>query len=396
MKKYQVFVSSTYDDLKQERKAVLEKISELGQIPMGMEYFSASNSAQWDLIEKQIKCSDYMVIILGGRYGSYLTNDLEKKSYCRREYDLAIKEGIPVLAFFKSDLKEQIEDNPLLKEFYEDIKIGNGNGRECAFWKNKKELCEEVIKALAIAFIDTPRKGWKHTENNIYMRSRKELQSDLAIGERLGMYDKRYKAIRKIKIMNLAGNLMVNPNIADYGHLTDMGKIKLADAMKKILEETPAIVHLILAEPNEHNIYDLPFKIFNSRPQTPEMCLFSALEVMQEMLTNGSIYQKAWEKSADIQSQFEFGVAKFVIPYAIFNVEFTDKYKYYNHVKVDLYCPALGDEDERRSFIIYQREDPENYKFFVDNFDRIAKNQRLCKKVIPGDFNTWKAKKLLP
>jgi Domain of unknown function (DUF4062) len=48
-KKYQIFVSSTYDDLGHERKAVAKTILELGDIPVGMEMFSAADESQWKL-----------------------------------------------------------------------------------------------------------------------------------------------------------------------------------------------------------------------------------------------------------------------------------------------------------------------------------------------------------
>jgi hypothetical protein len=41
--KYQIFVSSTYDDLKDERAAVIRAILEMGHIPVGMEMFSAAD-----------------------------------------------------------------------------------------------------------------------------------------------------------------------------------------------------------------------------------------------------------------------------------------------------------------------------------------------------------------
>ena len=40
-KKYQIFVSSTYEDLKEERMAVLTAILDMGHIPAGFENFPA-------------------------------------------------------------------------------------------------------------------------------------------------------------------------------------------------------------------------------------------------------------------------------------------------------------------------------------------------------------------
>ena len=99
--RYQIFVSSTFRDLEDERQAVLKAILELNQFPAGMEIFPAVNDTAWEHIEKVIKESDYYVLIIGGKYGSI---DSESGlSYTEKEYDFAVSQNIPVLAFTHSD-----------------------------------------------------------------------------------------------------------------------------------------------------------------------------------------------------------------------------------------------------------------------------------------------------
>ena len=62
--KYQVFVSSTYVDLIEERKEITQAILEANCIPAGMELFPASNKSQWDFIKKVIYDSDFYLVIL--------------------------------------------------------------------------------------------------------------------------------------------------------------------------------------------------------------------------------------------------------------------------------------------------------------------------------------------
>ena len=69
-KRYQVFVSSTYEDLIEERLEVMKALLELDCIPCGMEYFPAANEDQWTFIKKLIDVCDYYVVIIGGKYGS--------------------------------------------------------------------------------------------------------------------------------------------------------------------------------------------------------------------------------------------------------------------------------------------------------------------------------------
>ncbi len=77
------------------------------------------------------------------------------------------------------------------------------------------------------------------------------------------------------------------------------------------------------------------------------------------------------------------------MPFGIFNVEFSDEMKKYNHVKVDIYSAALDNEDNRRSFVIWEEDDPENYQFFVQNFMNIKGNPSLCEKVQTESLKQW-------
>ena len=69
-KKYQIFISSTYEDLKEERNAAIRAILTMNQFPIGMEMFCAANEEQWKIIKETIDSSDYCILIIGNRYGS--------------------------------------------------------------------------------------------------------------------------------------------------------------------------------------------------------------------------------------------------------------------------------------------------------------------------------------
>lgn len=95
-KKLQIFISSTYVDLQEERQAAVEAILASNNIPAGMELFKAGNNSQWETIKKWINDSDIYMLILGGRYGSIEPNS--KKSYTQLEYEYALSMNIPVFA----------------------------------------------------------------------------------------------------------------------------------------------------------------------------------------------------------------------------------------------------------------------------------------------------------
>jgi len=77
-KRYQIFISSTYADLKEERRRVIQTVMELDCIPAGMELFPAADEEQFEFIKRVIDDCDYYLLIIGGRYGS--TTDQQGRS----------------------------------------------------------------------------------------------------------------------------------------------------------------------------------------------------------------------------------------------------------------------------------------------------------------------------
>jgi nucleoside 2-deoxyribosyltransferase len=96
VKKYQVFISSTFRDLEHERNAVLRAILDLGHIPAGMELFPAADEEQFSYIRQIIDECDYCILVIAGRYGSIAADGI---SFTEKEYDYAVAKKIPILAF---------------------------------------------------------------------------------------------------------------------------------------------------------------------------------------------------------------------------------------------------------------------------------------------------------
>lgn len=95
-KKLQVFISSTYSDLLEERQSSVEAVLRSGNIPAGMELFSAGNKSQIEVIKRWIDESDIYMLILGGRYGSIEPES--NLSYTELEYQYAISINKPLFA----------------------------------------------------------------------------------------------------------------------------------------------------------------------------------------------------------------------------------------------------------------------------------------------------------
>jgi len=158
--RYQIFVSSTFQDLEDERQAILNAILKLNQFPAGMEIFPATNDTAWGLIKKVIEDSDYYVLVIGGRYGSM---DESGISYTEKEYDFAVSQNIPVLAFLHSDPKSisvgKSEMDSKIRKKLEAFRNKVGK-HHYNFWKTTEELKEKVITSLSQSIVMNPQKGW--------------------------------------------------------------------------------------------------------------------------------------------------------------------------------------------------------------------------------------------
>jgi len=158
--RYQIFISSTFRDLRNERQAVLDAVLELGHFPAGMEVFPAADATPWSVIETIIAESDYYVLIIGGLYGS---TDEHGISYTEREYDLALSKSIPVLAFLHSDPSQipagMSELDPVARErlsaFRAKVEV-----HHCKYWSCADELKAQVVIGIVHAIRVAPRTGW--------------------------------------------------------------------------------------------------------------------------------------------------------------------------------------------------------------------------------------------
>ncbi|HEX9993933.1 MAG TPA: DUF4062 domain-containing protein [Acidimicrobiales bacterium] len=167
MQKYQIFVSSTYEDLRIERETVVRAVLEMGHIPVGMEMFSAADEEQWRIIQRHIDESDYYIAILAHRYGSTLEDG---QSYTRREYEYAVTRGVPVLAFLIDEKAEwpadRVDKDPIALAGLEDFKA-RVKERLVDFWRNSDELHAKCVVALMKAFTAYPREGWVRASTSV-------------------------------------------------------------------------------------------------------------------------------------------------------------------------------------------------------------------------------------
>lgn len=160
--RFQVFVSSTYTDLIDERHQVTEQLLLLRCIPSGMELFTAGGP-QWEVITAALDTTDYMILIMAGRYGSMGTED--GISYTEREYDYAVAHDIPVLPFLHKTPTKLPADQYDTGELGEKrdafwSKVRDSGRHTVAFWTDARDLAQKVGPAIHGVITTQPRPGW--------------------------------------------------------------------------------------------------------------------------------------------------------------------------------------------------------------------------------------------
>lgn len=165
-KRYQVFVSSTYADLKEERQHVIQALMKMECIPAGMELFPAMDEEQLKFIKRVIDDCDYYLLIIGGRYGS---TNAEGISYTEKEFDYAIEKGMKVIALVHSDpgsiARNKTDRDPELEEKLNKFKEKVMTDRIVEFWEDAKELPAKVMASLMTAMKIYPSVGWVRGSN---------------------------------------------------------------------------------------------------------------------------------------------------------------------------------------------------------------------------------------
>lgn len=160
-KREQVFISSTFRDLQEERRIVTQTLLQADAIPAGMELFPASDSQKFDLIKRVIDLCDYYVVIVGGRYGSV---DAEQElSYTEMEYDYAVEQSIPVMAFLHGNPgnlpSDQTELDPELRAKLQAFR-DKLETRMVVYWQNGQDLAGQVALSLMNTRKSHPAVGW--------------------------------------------------------------------------------------------------------------------------------------------------------------------------------------------------------------------------------------------
>ena len=138
-----VFVSSTWLDLRPERAIILEVTQRFKQLKfLGMEYFGSRNEGTCQASIDEVDQSQLYVGVVGGRYGSGITE---------QEYLRARERGIPCLIYFKSEKaieKVSTEASPEGQQRLTEFKHRLHQQHTCSEFNTPEELAFKIAADL--------------------------------------------------------------------------------------------------------------------------------------------------------------------------------------------------------------------------------------------------------
>lgn len=212
-RKYQIFISSTFEDLKEERAVVMQRIIDYGHIPSGMEMFPIDNKDPLKYIKKVIDQADYYILIVGGRYGS---TDEDGVSFTEKEFRYALKKNIPILIFINNKLNflsaSKLESTPEKREKLQRFTKRLEKSFQPFYWQTILDLEGQVFVQISKAITNDTRPAWQKLD--IYHDSdlRKQImQITVDKNSLLTLNDKYIKQLQKhtrLKVFHLANDAL--------------------------------------------------------------------------------------------------------------------------------------------------------------------------------------------
>ena len=182
--KYHIFLGSTLDDLKNERRDIPRIIMELGHIPVSAEYLDSSAKNHDKLLDKVIEECDFFIAIAAYKYAPKGV----KISPLEAECNIAQKKNIPVISLIIDDkarwkASKKEKENAQIKKLNElknRLRLGPHET-----WLNQTDLCQKLQNLLIMQMNVTPQGGWVRADRAVSPMVANELARLSAENEQL-------------------------------------------------------------------------------------------------------------------------------------------------------------------------------------------------------------------
>ena len=184
LKKYHVFISSTLDDLKAERRELIKVVTELGAVPVTMDGFDISDTEEQRFIKKAVEESDYFINLTAHKCGV----QAGKSFSLEMEFGWAEKYRIPVISFIIDEkarwkaIKKEKEAQAV--KALENLKKKLRNHTH-ETWTSAADLRQKSLNVLAREMNLNPREGWVRGEDAVIPAVANELAILIRDNEKL-------------------------------------------------------------------------------------------------------------------------------------------------------------------------------------------------------------------
>lgn len=159
-----VFISSPFQELQEERKAIQRALRRMSFGIVAMEYFGSYPDAPIDRCIMLVKTADYFVMLLGDNLGTIVPGS--DCTYTEAEYRAAFDNSTPILAYFRSEAPSPRVDN-----FREAIGRRHGyshfSSPDDLSWKVVADIAREVAMSAPgteLGFSDPEALMFRHFE----------------------------------------------------------------------------------------------------------------------------------------------------------------------------------------------------------------------------------------
>jgi hypothetical protein len=158
-KKYLVYISSSLEDLKNERRDLVKVVTEIGAVPVSMDAFDISDKNEQRLIKKAVEECDYFLTITAHKCGTLLGKTFAQEM----ELTWAEKYGLPVIALvidgkarWKASKKEKSPELVKALESFKKRLLGHSSET----WTSPADLRQKAQGLLIQTMNLNPRRGW--------------------------------------------------------------------------------------------------------------------------------------------------------------------------------------------------------------------------------------------
>lgn len=191
--------------------------------------------------------------------------------------------------------------------------------------------------------------------------------------------------IQHIDIISYTSATIINPNRVNYNtNINDM-----PSSLEILLRDDSFTMNLLMTDPLSKAAYEAfsSQKLGNANWEGNSNATTSAFEdayqkIIDAYHSNGLFADRLKDGHINVH------ITNIALPYAIMKVDYKENYRELNYIKVDLYSPYMERNNKnRRSFIISEEKDKDNYNFFAGQVDKIINGHNTRNiKIFNDDF----------